>query len=93
MSWQAMASAPRDGQRFVAGLWVGLGASLRFEMHIIRAAQSGDGVHPDDDCGWAWSDYSHWMPLPVPSAPGLRAAEATRHTVAVPPMHKAYGLG
>lgn len=93
MGWQAMTSAPRDGQRFVAGLWIGQGASARFEMHIIRAGLRGEGVHPEDDRGWTWMDYTHWMPLPIPSAPTTKpVGEPVRGGAAVPPMHKAYGL-
>ena len=93
MSWQPMASAPRDGQRFVAGLWIGAGATAQFEMHIIRATQRGDGIHPDDDRGWSWSDYSHWMPLPIPSASAGTVGGIATQKAAVPAMHKAYGLG
>ncbi|WP_375465200.1 hypothetical protein [uncultured Methylobacterium sp.] len=93
MSWQPMTSAPRDGQRFVAGLWVGQGAAARFEMHIIRADLRGEGVHPGDDRGWAWADYTHWMALPIPLSPTTKAVQDTRRSKAtVPPMHKAYGL-
>ena len=70
MNWRPMMSAPRDGQRFVAGLWVGQNVgragSMRFEMHIIRADDRGRHVHPDDDHGWSWDDYTHWMALPDP---------------------------
>jgi hypothetical protein len=91
--WQGMKTAPRDGQRFVAGLWIGQGAAAKFEMHIIRADIRGEGVHPEDDRGWSWNDYTHWISLTVPSRPG--SSERTTpggKSATPPPMHRAYGV-
>ena len=94
MSWQGMKSAPRDGQRFVAGLWIGLGSAAKFEMHIIRADIRGMGVHPEDDRGWSWNDYTQWMPLPVPAQPGSSDRPASAGKGVTPPMtHRVHPLG
>lgn len=94
MSWQPMTTAPRDGQRFVAGLWIGHDHTARFEMHIVRADPRGEGLHPDADRGWAWTDYTHWMRLPIPLAASSGPAEAARpQDAAAPAIHRAYGVG
>ncbi|MCJ2039242.1 hypothetical protein MKK55_09850 [Methylobacterium sp. J-059] len=93
VSWQSMKSAPRDGQRFVAGLWIEKGAAAQFEMHIIRADMRGKGVHPEDDRGWSWNDYTHWMPLPIPARSGTSDRLALGGKSVTPPMmHRAYGV-
>lgn len=93
MSWQAMSSAPRDGRRFVAGLWIGQGPTARFEMHIIRSDGQRGRVHPDDDHGWDWADYTHWLALPVPSDDPPHAAQESDHPHTPPDrIHRAYGV-
>lgn len=93
MVWKPMVSAPLDGRRFVAGLWVGQGSAARFEMHIIRADMQPYRVHPDDDHGWAWSDYTHCLELPLPSAAGTAEAGIADAADGMPtPMQRAYGV-
>lgn len=88
-----MASAPRDGQRFVAGLWVTPSddpGTRYFEVHIVRADERGTRIHPDFDRGWDWHDYTHWLPLPLPSAADeVASSEPPRPTS---PMERAYGV-
>lgn len=88
-----MTSAPRDGQRFVAGLWIACGdnPSVRyFEMHIVRADERGAGIHPDFDHGWNWHDYTHWLPLALPSATSQETSRGSPRSAS--PMEKAYGV-
>lgn len=90
--WQPMSRAPRDGRRFVAGLWVG--GTGHFAMHIIRADGQGGGVHPDDDRGWGWADYTHCLPLPAAPADALASPTMPeRTTVSSSPMERAFGVG
>lgn len=94
MAWKPMSRAPLDGRRFVAGLWIGQGSAAQFEMHIIRAGMHHHSVHPDDDRGWAWREYTHCLELPLPSEAGpavAGAADASRGTPT--PMQWAYGVG
>ena len=81
-----METAPRDGRPFVAGLWVGEATTARFVMHIIRADPHGHGVHPEDDQGWAWSDYTHWSPLPATPERSSQLGRRVRSALASAPM-------
>jgi hypothetical protein len=65
--WQPIATAPKDGTKFLAALCVTNihAGNSWWEMHVIWPDDETGEVHSDCEQGWSRiDDYSHWMQLP-----------------------------
>ena len=66
-AWQPIETAPKDGTRIVAGTRVNHTSGYSFwDAHVVWFDDEEGEIASDAYQGWAWDDYTHWLPLPTP---------------------------
>ena len=68
MEWQPIETAPKDGDCFLACMWLKDDERWFYQLigWDVHAEMCGRKEGWRNSCGEPWEGFTHWMPLPEP---------------------------